>query len=296
MRRHHAPAFGKPHPGLHLSADLADHGRAVKQRRRDGDVAAVGGDDGVRDGAGEAYGRARGAERRDLRLAETRPDAFLPDLAGSLNNLGGDLSNLGRREEALAASQEAVAIYRRLAETRPDAFLPALAMSLNNSGAMLSNLGRREEALAASQEAVDIRRRLAETRPDAFLPDLASSLVNLGRDLSNLGRREEALAASQEAVAIYRRLAETRPDAFLSDHAPHNHEPGNSPTMNNKRSASPSGARIPRPAHPDRREQPLPGHRPKSPDEDPDALERVSAILASPRYRLAEQDQTFFEP
>jgi len=52
---------------------------------------------------------------------------------------------------------------------------------------------------------------------------------------------------------------------------------------------------IPPPAHPDRREQPLPWHRPKSPTEDPDAPARVKAILASPSYRLAEQDQAFFE-
>jgi tetratricopeptide (TPR) repeat protein len=143
------------------------------------------------------------------RLAQTRPDAFLPDLASSLNNLGKDLSDLGRREEALAATQEAVDIYRRHAETRPDAFLPDLAMSLNNLGIRLSDLGRREAALAASQQAVDIRRRLAQTRPDAFLPDLAVSLSNLGIRLSDLGRREEALAASQEAIDIYRRLAET---------------------------------------------------------------------------------------
>jgi hypothetical protein len=51
--------------------------------------------------------------------------------------------------------------------------------------------------------------------------------------------------------------------------------------------------RIPQPAHPDRRQQPLPSHRPKSPDEDPDAPSRVRAILASPSYRLAEQDLAF---
>jgi len=51
---------------------------------------------------------------------------------------------------------------------------------------------------------------------------------------------------------------------------------------------------IPQPAHPDRRRQPLPWHRPKSPDEDPDAPSRVRAILASPSYLLAEQDLTFF--
>jgi tetratricopeptide (TPR) repeat protein len=149
------------------------------------------------------------------RLAETRPDSFLPDLASSLNNVSWALSHLGRREEALAANQEAVAIDRRLAEIRPDAFLPDLAWSLNNLGRDLYNLGRREEALAASQEAVAVYQRLAETRPDAFLPGLAGSVHNLGIWLSHLGRREEALAASQEAVAIRRRLAETRPDAFL---------------------------------------------------------------------------------
>ena len=38
----------------------------------------------------------------------------------------------GRETEALAAIEEAAAIYRELAEARPDAFLPDLAMSLNN--------------------------------------------------------------------------------------------------------------------------------------------------------------------
>jgi tetratricopeptide (TPR) repeat protein len=108
------------------------------------------------------------------------------------------LSNLGRREEALAASQEAVDIRRRLAQTRPDAFLPDLAMSLNNSGAMLSNLGRREEALAASQEAVDIYRRLAQTRPDAFLPDLAMSLNNSPAKPPAMPERIEAVLQLRE--------------------------------------------------------------------------------------------------
>jgi tetratricopeptide (TPR) repeat protein len=37
----------------------------------------------------------------------------------SLNNLGAMLSALGRREEALAATQEAVDIYRGLARPTP---------------------------------------------------------------------------------------------------------------------------------------------------------------------------------
>jgi uncharacterized protein (TIGR00730 family) len=50
---------------------------------------------------------------------------------------------------------------------------------------------------------------------------------------------------------------------------------------------------IPQPPHPDRRRQPLPWHRPKPPDEDPDAPSRTRAILASPSYVLAEQDVGF---
>jgi uncharacterized protein (TIGR00730 family) len=50
---------------------------------------------------------------------------------------------------------------------------------------------------------------------------------------------------------------------------------------------------IPKPAHPDKRQQPLPWHRPKSPDDDPDSSSRIRAILASPSYVVAEQDLAF---
>ncbi|MEW2064909.1 tetratricopeptide repeat-containing protein [Streptomyces sp. NPDC007002] len=71
-------------------------------------------------------------------LAETNPDAHLPSLAASLNNLSIDLSGVGRRTEGLAAAEEAVAIRRALAETNPDAHLPKLAASLNNLSNRLS--------------------------------------------------------------------------------------------------------------------------------------------------------------
>ena len=144
------------------------------------------------------------------------PDAA-SRLAGSLNNLSVRLADLGRREDALAAIQEAVAICRELAAARPDAFRPDLAMSLNNLAVRLADLGRREDALAAIEEAAGIYRELAAARPDAFRPDLAMSLNNLSVRLADLGRREEALAAIEEAVAIYRELAAARPDAFRPD-------------------------------------------------------------------------------
>ncbi|MFY1585413.1 tetratricopeptide repeat protein [Micromonospora sp. WMMD734] len=162
-----------------------------------------------------ALAAAEEAVRIYRRLAEANPDAYLPNLATSLNNLGVRLSQLGRREQALAPAEEAVRIYRRLAEANPDAYLPNLAMSLNNLGVRLSQLGRREQALAPAEEAVRIYRRLAEANPDAYLPNLATSLNNLGIRLSQLGRREQALTPTEEAVRIRRRLAEANPDAYL---------------------------------------------------------------------------------
>ena len=148
--------------------------------------------------------------------SEAKPDATNL-LAGSLNNLSLRLADLGRREEALAAIQEAAEVYRELAAARPDAFRPDLATSLNNLSNRLGDLGRREEALAAIQEAAEVYRELAAARPDAFRPALATSLNNLSLRLADLGRREEALAAIQEAAEVYRELAAARPDAFRPD-------------------------------------------------------------------------------
>ena len=157
----------------------------------------------------------------DAMMASPEPaggdEAALARRAFVLNNLSVRLSDLGRREPALAAIEEAVAIRRGLAATRPDAFAPDLAGSLNNLSNCLSDLGRREPALAASEEAVATYRGLAAARPDAFAPDLASSLNNLSVFLSALGRREPALAAIEEAVAIRRGLAAARPDVFAPD-------------------------------------------------------------------------------
>ncbi|MEV0624147.1 hypothetical protein AB0I81_63315, partial [Nonomuraea sp. NPDC050404] len=124
-------------------------------------------------------------------LAEASPAAFLPDLAGSLNNLSNRQSDSGYRAAALETIQEAVTHYRTLAEASPAAFLPDLAMSLNNLSIQQSDSGDREAALKSIQEAVTIRRTLAEASPAAFLPDLATSLNNLADLLEGLKRAGE---------------------------------------------------------------------------------------------------------
>ena len=150
-------------------------------------------------------------------LADADSDAYLPDLAVSLNNLGVRLAATGQRQAAVAPAQEAVTIRRQLAQANPDAYLPYLATSLNNLGNRLAATGQRQAALAPAQEAADIYRQLAQANPDAYLPALATALNNLGNRLAATGQRQAALASAQEAVTIRRQLAQANPDAHLPD-------------------------------------------------------------------------------
>ena len=103
------------------------------------------------------------------RIAETHA-AGTAGRALWLNTYGVLLGDAGRREEALAAIDEAVTIRRDLARARPEAFLPDLATSLDNQSNQLAGLGRREEALAAIQEAAALYRDLARARPRRSCP------------------------------------------------------------------------------------------------------------------------------
>ena len=50
---------------------------------------------------------------------------------------------------------------------------------------------------------------------------------------------------------------------------------------------------VPTPPHPHQRREPLPWQTPKALEDDPQALARVEAIMASPGYRQADQDVAF---
>ncbi|MFC0111571.1 tetratricopeptide repeat protein [Kibdelosporangium aridum] len=148
-------------------------------------------------------------------ISRTLPD--VPLFAYRLTNLSNRFAELREAAKAVAASTEAVAIYRRLAAVEPETFLPRLAGSLDNHGMDLEDDGRQEEAVAACTEAVEIYRRLATATPGAFVPELASSLNSLSGRLVHAGQSEAALAAITEAVELRRRLAADRPEEFLPD-------------------------------------------------------------------------------
>jgi Tetratricopeptide repeat/Anaphase-promoting complex subunit 5 len=155
-----------------------------------------------------------GADARlSSKIAATYPSGT-SDRASWQETSSNLLAALGRREEALAAIDETVAIRRNLVTDGPNAFQPALAAALVNQAGRLVDLGRFEEALSVSEEAIVIYRQVASTQPDASTSNLAAALNNQSTILSSLGRREESLTAAKEAVAIRRELTTVWPKRF----------------------------------------------------------------------------------
>ena len=62
-----------------------------------------------------------------------RPDAFLPNLAMSLNNQSNRLSELERREDALAAIEQALHMVLPVLERAPHYFLPDAGLRLSQT-------------------------------------------------------------------------------------------------------------------------------------------------------------------
>jgi tetratricopeptide (TPR) repeat protein len=149
--------------------------------------------------------------------AEENPEAFLPDVARTLNNLAVLHSDQNAFSPALTAYEEALQIRRSLAAASPEAFLPDVADTLNNLARLHYAQNAFSPAWAAYEGALKLYRSLAEASPEAFLPKVAMTLNNLGILHKAQNAFGPALAAYEEALTSYRSVAETNPEAFLPD-------------------------------------------------------------------------------
>ena len=131
----------------------------------------------------------------------------------SLNNLGGRLSALGRREDALAASEEAVDIRRHLAAADPSAFLPDLAGSLEQLDRRACSLPRPGRGARRTPRRRSRSNAAWPAGPTPLLPDLAASLNNLGGPHSPpwAGARKKRYTPLSRRWSIRRRLAAAGP-------------------------------------------------------------------------------------
>ncbi|GAA1521052.1 hypothetical protein GCM10009677_62620 [Sphaerisporangium rubeum] len=150
----------------------------------------------------------------ESRLLFERDPGHAPALGSVLINHGTHLTRNGLAAEALAATQEAVGIYRILARASPAAYERGLALATNNLSVDLGHAGRFTEALAAAEQAVDIYRRLTKDTSRTHEPNLALALFNVGTHLSSLGRLEEALPILDQVAGIHRALVDGGTSGF----------------------------------------------------------------------------------
>ena len=149
-------------------------------------------------------------------LACANPDTYLPEVAGTLNNLA--TMHIAKDEfpAAQASFDEALELYRRLAAANSATYLPKVAMTLNNLGFLHRARNDVAAAQAAYDEALQIYRPLAGANPETYLPDVAMTLNNLG-DLYRDRNDVAAQAAYDEALELYRHLANVNPLTYLPD-------------------------------------------------------------------------------
>jgi tetratricopeptide (TPR) repeat protein len=132
------------------------------------------------------------------------------ELAAAIMSQGKALNDLGRLEEALAAHDESISIYRALIDNEHRQELRnELARAIQNRSTTLQELGRREDAVVASDESIAIFRALVEDEHRRELrEDLAISMMGRGSVLQELGQLEKAVVAHDESIAIFRALVE----------------------------------------------------------------------------------------
>ena len=96
-------------------------------------------------------------------LAEKNPDAYLPDLATSCNNLAALLHTFGSFKEAEKLYREAFEILRDLAKDTPKAYLSKLKNLCDKFTILLEKTGRREEAGSLRREVAEFyQKQLAQ--------------------------------------------------------------------------------------------------------------------------------------
>jgi hypothetical protein len=109
------------------------------------------------------------------------------------------LAGLARREDALAASEEVVAICRELIAIVP-VFRQSLARSLTSFGIRLTEKKDFDAALSADREAVAIYAALLSLDPQRYRDPLERVVRNLATHLRDLGRGEQEIADELDSL------------------------------------------------------------------------------------------------
>ncbi|MCU0427138.1 MAG: tetratricopeptide repeat protein [Candidatus Kapabacteria bacterium] len=150
-------------------------------------------------------------------LAQSNQNAFLPQIAMTLNNLGMLYKDTHQFIKAEQAYTEALSIKQTLSQTNSETYLPFISNTLNNLGNLYIDIHQFDKAEKVLYEALSISRTLAETSFEAYINNVAAALTNLGILFITIYQLNKAEQVLTEALSIRRELAQTHPDRYLSN-------------------------------------------------------------------------------
>ncbi|MGW5127384.1 AAA family ATPase [Streptomyces sp. NPDC004069] len=127
--------------------------------------------------------------------------------------VAGYLVKTGDTDEALAESEQVLAMARRMTAEHAGMGDDLLAMTLQQAAMVLKAAGLCDRALALQRELVACWERGVAKGVDGALSKVAWSLLGLAEDLRDSGQTMEALALGDRAVGIWRDLMVDRPDS-----------------------------------------------------------------------------------
>jgi len=165
--------------------------------------------------AEQFYREALGIRRT---LAQTNVDAYLPDVATTLNNLANIHRAMRRSEEAEQSYTESLAILGNLASANPKLYLPKLAGTLHNQAMLYYQTERREAAQDMCRRARTILEPLWQESPELHGDGLARinilAAMLAGSDHPNEGRQFASEAFTAAYAPPLKRYAQTLIDRF----------------------------------------------------------------------------------
>ena len=150
-------------------------------------------------------------------LTDLNRSAHLPSLAMALSHAArlvepGQPVEPGQLTDALAASAEAVVLFRELTDLNPAAHLHTLGMALNNRAALLAGTGNAADAFLLSGQSVDVYRELVGINRAAHLLNLAIALATRASLLTRAERLSDAVPVSAEALDLFGQLPDRNRD------------------------------------------------------------------------------------
>lgn len=137
-------------------------------------------------------------------------------LASTLEFLGTIRDARGETEASLAATAQAVGIYRELDAEQPDGYREELIRALGDLAVFHAKLGLWGQGAELGEEAVELARALVSRHGDTHLVQLAKTMNNTAALLRRLDQHDRALAYLDEVVSLYRGLADRVPGSHLA--------------------------------------------------------------------------------